>query len=76
MTQNASIIDRFRDYFNYPVKIIHNIFGYLSGYETETWNNRNLLRKLYNSGYLDDGKYQDLCEKNSNDNFDPEELPM
>jgi hypothetical protein len=76
MTENASTINRFRDYFTYPVKIIHKIFDYLSGYEKETCNNRILLRRLYNSGYLDDGKYQDLCEKNSNDNFDPEELPM
>ena len=76
MPKNASTINRFRDYFTYPVKIIHKIFGYLSGYEGETCNNRILLRRLYNSGYLDDGKYQDLCEKNSNDNFDPEELPM
>jgi hypothetical protein len=35
-----------------------------------------LLRRLYNAGYLDDEKYQHLCEKNSNDNLDPEELPM
>lgn len=57
-------------------KFIHKILNYLSGYENETYNNRTLLRRLYNSGYLDDGKYQDLCEKNSQDNLDPEELPM
>jgi hypothetical protein len=76
MTKNASTSNRFREYFIYPVEIIHKIFGYLSGCEGETWNNRILLRRLYNSGYLDDVKYQDLCEKNSNDNLDPEELPM
>ncbi len=76
MTENALIVDRFRVYFTYPFKIILKTFSYISGYETESWNNRNLLRRLYNSGYLDDGKYQDLCEKNSNNNFDPEELPM
>lgn len=76
MTENASIFIRFRDYFIYPVKTIRIIFDYLSGNERETCNNRILLRRLYNSGYLDDGKYQDLCEKNSNENFDPEELPM
>ena len=76
MTENASRFSRFRDYFTFKGKIIHKIFNYLSGYESETYNNRTLLRRLYNSGYLDDGKFQDLCEKNSNDNLDPEELPM
>jgi hypothetical protein len=76
MTENTSIFNKFRNYLTYPVKTIHKIFDYLSSYERETWNNRILLRRLYNSGYLDDCKYQDLCEKNSNDNFDPEELPM
>jgi hypothetical protein len=76
MTENASMLNRFRGYFTYTVKTIHKIFDYLSGNESETCNNRILLRRLYNSGYLDDGKYQDLCEKSSNDNLDPEELPM
>ena len=76
MTEKTSILDKFWNYFIYPAKIIHKIFGYLLGNESETCNNRILLRRLYNAGYLDDGKYQDLCEKNSNDNFDPEELPM
>ncbi len=76
MTENASIFDRFREYLTYPAKIIHRIFDYLSGNDSESDNNRLLLRRLYNAGYLDDGKYHDLCEKNSNDNLDPEELPM
>jgi hypothetical protein len=76
MTENASKFSRFRDHFTFIDKLIHKIFSYLSGYESEADNNRTLLRRLYNSGYLDDGKYQDLCEKNSNDNLDPEELPM
>jgi hypothetical protein len=76
MTQNTSMFNAFRDCFTFIVKIIHKIFNYLSGSESEDYNNRTLLRRLYNSGYLDDGKYQDLCEKSSNDNFDPEELPM
>ena len=76
MTENSSISSKFQDYFTLPFKIIHKIFDYLSGNETGCFNNRVLLRRFYNSGYLDDGKYQDLCEKNSNHNFDPEELPM
>jgi hypothetical protein len=76
MTENATLLIRIRDCFNYPAKIIYKIFDYLSGNERETLNNRLLLRRLYNAGYLDDGKYQDLCEKNSNNNLDPEELPM
>jgi hypothetical protein len=76
MTKNASMLKRFRGYLTYPVIIIHKIFDYLSGNESKTCSNRMLLRRLYNAGYLDDGKYQDLCEKNSNENLDPEELPM
>ena len=76
MTESASMLSRFRSYLCYPVTIIHKIFDYLSGNDNETGNNRILLRSLYNAGYLDDGKYQDLCEKNSNDNFDPEELSI
>ena len=76
MAENASMLNRFRGYLVYPVIIIHKIFDYLSGTESETCNNRILLRRLYNAGYLDDGKYHDLCEKNSNNNLDPEELPM
>ena len=76
MAENASMLNRFRGYLVYPVIIIQKIFDYLSGTESEICNNRILLRRLYNAGYLDDGKYHDLCEKNSNNNLDPEELPM
>jgi hypothetical protein len=76
MTKNESRFSGFRDYFTFTGKIIHKIFNYLSDYESETANNRILLRRLYNCGYLDDGKYQDLCEKCLNGNLDPEELPM
>jgi hypothetical protein len=65
-----------RDFLTYIFKIINNIFKYLTQYETETSNNRILLRRLYNSGYLDDDKYQNLCEKSSKDNLDPEELQL
>lgn len=57
-------------------KIIGNIFSYLSCHKEEPFDNRVLLRRLYNSGYLDDQKFHDLCEKSSNNNLDPEELPM
>ena len=76
MVEHVSMLNKCRKCFAFTGKIIHKIFTYLSGYEAEDYNNRTLLRRLYNSGYLDDGKYQDLCEKNSNDNLDPEELPM
>lgn len=76
MTKNASMFNGSREYFTFIGKFFHKIFKYLSGHESETCNNRTLLRRLYNAGYLDDGKYQDLCEKNSNDDLDPEELPM
>jgi len=76
MTQTTSMFNGFRNYFNFIGKIIHKALNYLSGYENETSNNRTLLRRLYNSGYLDDGKYQDLCEKCSDESLDPEELPM
>ena len=73
---NKSSSNVFWKFFSFAGKIIHKTFNYLSGAESETSNNRVLLRRLYNAGYLDDGKFQDLCEKNSNDNLDPEELPM
>lgn len=76
MTVNASMLDKCRKCFAFAGKIFHKIFNYLSSYEGETDNNRILLRRLYNAGYLDDEKYQNLCEKSSNDNLDPEELPM
>ena len=76
MTTSSSTLNQFQNYFKYIAKIFYSICNYLSGYEPEKSNNRVLLRRLYNAGYLDDGKYQDLCEKSSNDNLDPEELPM
>ena len=76
MTQNTSRFNKFRYFFTFVNKFINKIFKYLSGYENEAYNNRTLLRRLYNSGYLDDGKYQDLCEKSLQDNLDPEEFPM
>jgi|GEM_PF-4688770 len=76
MTTSSSMANQFPSYFKCIVKVFHSLCNYLSGYEPEKSNNRVLLRRLYNAGYLDDGKYQDLCEKSSNDNLDPEELPM
>ena len=54
--------------------IIHNILGYLLCSEDEPLNDRALLRKLYNSGQLDENKYHECCERCSKGNFDPEEL--
>ena len=76
MATSSSMLNQFRNYSGYIIQIFHSICNYLSGYEPEKSNNRVLLRRLYNAGYLDDGKYHDLCEKSSNDNLDPEELPM
>ena len=76
MRTNASAFGRFRGCITIIGKIIQKIFDYLSGYEGEAYDNRALLRRLHNTGYLDDGKYEDLCQKCANNNFDPEELPM
>ena len=76
MPLELSLMARIRGMFTAVFKIINNIFKYLAQYETETANNRVLLRRLYNSGYLDDEKYHDLCEKCARDNLDPEELQM
>ena len=56
--------------------VISSIFSYLSCREEEPRDNRVLLRRLYNSGYLDDQKFQDLCKKSSDNNLDPEGLPI
>ena len=68
--------NRFRGYLIAISDFIHKIFDYLSCGVHEPLSNRVLLRRLYNSGYLDDQKFFDLCEKSSNNNLDPEELPM
>lgn len=65
-----------RGFFTAIGNIISNIFSYLSCHKEEPLDNRVLLRRLYNSGYLDDQQFYDLCKKSSNNNFDPEELPM
>ncbi len=74
MTKSPS--NRFRGCFIVIGDVIHKIFNYLSYGADEPLNNRVLLRRLYNSGYLDDQKFYDLCEKSANNNLDPEELPM
>ena len=76
MRSDLGIFVGIRHFLTYIFKIINNIFRYLTQYESETSNNRILLRRLYNSGYLDDDKYQDLCEKCSKNNLDPEELQL
>ena len=57
-------------------KIIKNIFSYLSCHESETLNDRHLLRELYSAGYIDELKYQDCCEQCSKGEFDPEDLHL
>lgn len=76
MRSDLWILVGIRGFLSYIFKIINKIFKYLTQYESETSNNRILLRRLYNSGYLDDEKYQDLCEKSSKNNLDPEELQL
>jgi hypothetical protein len=65
-------------FFGGPFKtirnMIHHIFSYLSGYECDTSDNRTLLRKLYNTGYLDEGKYHRFRKRCLDDSFDPEEI--
>ncbi len=65
----------FRGYLIDFGDFIHKLFDYLLCGVDEPLSNRVLLRRLYNSGYLDDQKFFDLCEKSSNNNLDPEELP-
>jgi hypothetical protein len=60
--------------FTFVGKIFRFILNYLSCSETETLNDRNLLRELYNAGHIDEIKYQDCCERCSKGDFDPEEL--
>jgi hypothetical protein len=57
-------------------KISQNVFNYLACREDETLNDRVLLRTLYNSGQIDESKYQDCCERSSKGDFDPEELQI
>ncbi len=60
--------------FKFIVNIVHLIFRYLSCYHCDTTDDRTLLRKLYNAGYLDEGKYHQLRERCLDDGFDPEEI--
>ena len=55
--------------------IFHNIFRYLSCCECDTSDDRMLLRKLYNAGQIDEGKYHHFRERSLNHSFDPEEIP-
>ena len=74
MRKCASSPNLFWGLFKIIGNIIHNIFKYLSCYECDASDNRTLLRKLYNAGYLDEGKYHQFRERCSNDSFDPEEI--
>lgn len=76
MKKDASNAQNTSELPTFVGKIIDRILNYLSCSGEERLDNRVLLRRLYNSGYLDDQKYQDLCEKSSKNNLDPEELPM
>jgi hypothetical protein len=58
--------------FKFIRNMIHHIFNYLSCYECDTSDNRTLLRKLYNAGYLDEGKYHQFRKRCLDDSFDPE----
>ena len=60
--------------FKFIGNFIHSIFRYLSCYECETTDDRTLLRKLYNAGYLDEGKYHQFRERCLDESFDPEEI--
>ena len=76
MKKDASTARNRHGLFTSIGKFIGNIFSYLSCREEEPCDNRVLLRRLYNSGYLDNQKFHALCEKSSKNNLDPEELPM
>jgi len=74
MRKCASSPNSFRGPFKFIRNMIHNIFNYLSCYECDTSDNRTLLRKLYNAGYLEEGKYHQFRKRCLDDHFDPEEI--
>ena len=74
MRLRASSPNSFRGPFKFIRNMIHNIFNYLSSYECDTSDNRTLLRKLYNAGYLEEGKYHQFRKRCLDDNFDSEEI--
>jgi hypothetical protein len=74
MRKRASSPDSFRGPFGFIRDLIHHIFNYLSCYEDDTLDNRTLLRKLYNAGYLEEGKYHQFRKRCLDDSFDPEEI--
>jgi hypothetical protein len=76
MKKDALLTRSHQGLFTSIGNIINRIFSYLSCHTEAPLDNRVLLRRLYNSGYLDDQKFHDLCEKSSNNILDPEELPM
>ena len=76
MKNKAPIFRLFGGGFRFVRKIISNILNYLTSNDLETLNDRNLLRKLYNAGYIDEIKYQDYCKQSAKGDFDPEELQL
>jgi hypothetical protein len=74
MRKRASSSNSFRGPFRFIRNMIHHIFSYLSCYEGDTSDNRALLRKLYNAGYLEEGKYHQFRKRCLDDSFDPEEI--
>ena len=74
MKKRASSPNFFRGPFGFIRNSIYNIFDYLSCNEDDTSDNRTLLRKLYNAGHLEEGKYHQFCKRCLDDSFDPEEI--
>ena len=74
MRKRALSLNSFRGSLKFIRNMIHNIFKYLSCYECDTSDNRTLLRKLYNAGYLEEGEYHQFRERCLDDSFDPEEI--
>ena len=74
MKKRASSPNFFRGPFGFIRNSIYNIFDYLSCYEDDTSDNRTLLRKLYNAGHLEEGKYHQFRKRCLDDSFDPEEI--
>lgn len=74
MKKRASSPNFFRGPFGFIRNSIYKIFDYLSCYQDDRSDNRTLLRKLYNAGHLEEGKYHQFRKRCLDDSFDPEEI--
>ncbi len=74
MKNCTSTYNAFWGFFKFIRSIINNIFRYLSCYECDTSDNRTILRNLYNSGQIEEGKYHQFRKQCCSESYDPEEI--